>query len=56
MLHEICVSKTGTLTTGKMRVAKYAIGNDTVSRFHHEGMDSVKELDHVDPSVLEKAM
>lgn len=53
MLHEICVAKTGTLTTGLMRVVKFAIG-DALSTSHHEqGMDSVSNLENVDAGLLE---
>lgn len=42
MLHEVCVAKTGTLTTGEMRVAKYVVGEQLEATHHHAGMDSVK--------------
>jgi hypothetical protein len=43
MLHELCISKSGILTTGKMRVAKYVIGEQSSEAMthHHEGLDSL---------------
>ena len=40
MLHDICVGKTGTLTTGKMNVTKFQFGNN-YHKVHSNDPDSV---------------